>query len=93
MSSKNTTRTLRGHHCQCVSCGECFNSAHAFDRHRVGRPGVDRRCMSAFEMRRAGMIMSVTGWWITGKNGHRFLVADSKNGDRQAPVGLERGAA
>jgi len=27
---------LRGDHCRCPSCGERFNSAKAFDQHRVG---------------------------------------------------------
>jgi len=58
-------KTLRGDHCLCCACGAYFNSTHAFDRHRRGTPGVDRRCLSAQEMQFAGMSVSDSGWWIT----------------------------
>ena len=47
MQSTSSTRSaLRGRHCQCGGCGECFNSMPAFDKHRTGAHGVDRRCAS-----------------------------------------------
>jgi hypothetical protein len=37
--------------CQCMACGKVFNSTSAFDRHRTGEHGANRRCMTADEMR------------------------------------------
>ena len=37
---------LSGQRNQCPSCGEPFNSNAAFDKHRTGQFGKDRRCMS-----------------------------------------------
>ena len=80
MRRENTSRALRGHHCQCASCGKYFNSGHAFDTHRVGLAGIDRRCLSEFEMRLAGMSTSATGWWISGAR--PSLNRDSRSSDR-----------
>ena len=44
------TRKLTDSRCQCSGCGEYFNSDTAFEKHRVGQFGVDRRCMSLAEM-------------------------------------------
>jgi hypothetical protein len=35
---------------QCMSCKEYFNSNSAFEKHRHGQYGVDRRCMTPDEM-------------------------------------------
>lgn len=50
--------------CQCGMCGEYFNSAYAFDKHRTGDYGGGRRCRSPSEMIAAGMVES-RGWWIS----------------------------
>lgn len=56
---------LHGHHNQCPGCAELFNSIGAFDRHRVGRFGVDRRCLSETEMCARGMTRNAAEFWIT----------------------------
>jgi hypothetical protein len=48
---------LSGDRNQCRMCGEAFNSTTAFDKHRVGEFGVDRRCRTAVEMREIGMVL------------------------------------
>jgi hypothetical protein len=60
-----STRKLTDSRCQCSGCGEYFNSDTAFDMHRIGRFGVDRRCMSPDEMRAAGMSKNAADWWIS----------------------------
>lgn len=59
---------LTGQRNQCPSCGELFNSNAAFDRHRTGVFGVDRRCMTVPEMRARGMAKNASGWWVTSLN-------------------------
>lgn len=54
---------LRGDRNQCAGCGLLFNSSHAFDKHRFGRHGIDRRCMSVDEMHAAGMVIGGDGFW------------------------------
>ena len=61
------SRVLRGDHCQCPACGLYFNSTYAFDCHRTGKHGVDRRCMTMPDMRAAGMALSASGWWISAR--------------------------
>jgi hypothetical protein len=39
---------------QCGGCKEYFNSNYAFDAHRTGRFGDDRRCKTPEEMQAAG---------------------------------------
>jgi hypothetical protein len=55
--------------CRCSpatgGCGEYFNSTAAFDKHRVGRHGVDRRCRTEAEMLAAGMVRNAAGSWLT----------------------------
>lgn len=59
---------LSGDHNQCAGCGEHFNSTAAFDKHRIGQFGIDRRCASVDEISVKGMIRNRNGWWITGAN-------------------------
>lgn len=62
-------RKLTGDHCQCSrnrGCGEYFNSTYAFDCHRTGTHGVDRRCLTELEMLQRGMAKNAGGWWISG---------------------------
>ena len=39
---KTWTGLRRAH---CPSCHETFNSDSAAEKHRVGKPGIDRRCV------------------------------------------------
>lgn len=55
---------LRGDRNQCRGCGEWFNSTGAFDKHRTGDFGGERRCMDEEEMLRRGMVKNATGFWI-----------------------------
>ena len=59
---------LSGQRNQCPSCGEPFNSNAAFDKHRTGQFGKDRRCMSVDEMLAHGMAKNAAGWWVTALN-------------------------
>jgi hypothetical protein len=78
---EGSMRALRGHHCRCSACHLEFNSTAAFDKHRIGKhPG--RRCRTIPEMRRAGMILSSTGWWITSKSARAHPCVDRRSGDR-----------
>ena len=56
---------LRGDRNECPSCGAGFNSTKAFDRHRTGRFGVDRRCRTVAEMAALGMVRNEAGFWVT----------------------------
>lgn len=67
MSRDTTTLRLAGDRCRCVACGELFNSVHAFDAHRFGRFGLDRRCLTPLEMRGRGMSTNDAGYWITAR--------------------------
>jgi len=52
---------------QCSGCKVFFNSARPFERHRIGKHGVDRRCMTADEMIAKGMSINEAGYWIASK--------------------------
>ena len=54
---------LRGDRCQCSGCNRYFNSTHAFDKHRTGKHGADRRCMNESEMSELGMFLGADGFW------------------------------
>ena len=45
----------------CSTCHLSFSSQGGFDKHRIGRHGVDRRCMTAVEMVEAGWTVSDQG--------------------------------
>jgi len=53
--------------CQCTECKHFFKSTFAFDKHRAGTHGADRRCMSEDEMRAKGMDRNQAGYWISAK--------------------------
>lgn len=59
--------------CECPTCGECFNSVYAFDRHRVpifgGRP-TDRVCLTPRQMRNYGMVENAAGYWVSAPSEH-----------------------
>lgn len=54
---------LRGDRNQCQGCKAYFNSTHAFDKHRTGEHGIDRRCMTVDEMKARGMVLGADGFW------------------------------
>jgi hypothetical protein len=59
------SKLLTGCRCQCSGCDEHFNSLAAFDKHRTGAFGKDRRCMTPEQMQAKGMSVTLRGWWIT----------------------------
>lgn len=59
---------LTGQRNECPSCELFFNSNAAFDKHRTGDHGKDRRCMTVDEMLAKGMAQNATGWWVTALN-------------------------
>jgi hypothetical protein len=52
---------LNGNRCKCGGCGRYFNSVHAFDRHRSGKP-ANRVCLDPESL---GMEVGSHGFWIT----------------------------
>jgi hypothetical protein len=58
-------KLLSGSRNQCQSCKEFFNSYGAFDKHRTGSHGVDRRCRTPEEMIEKGMVLRNDGFWVT----------------------------
>jgi len=61
MSELTTSHTK----CKCTACGHHFKSTAAFDKHRTGSHGVDRRCMDEIEMLAHKMARNVGGYWVT----------------------------
>jgi hypothetical protein len=61
----NPNIALRGDHNECPSCGKLFNSTLAFDKHRTGDFGKDRRCRTTEEMVLSGMAESRSGFWVS----------------------------
>lgn len=51
--------------CRCTVCGDYFNSAAAFDKHRDGPMGPERRCLSHEERRAKKMDVNNNGYWVT----------------------------
>jgi hypothetical protein len=60
----STMKILRGDRNQCQLCKQYFNSTGAFDKHRTGQHGVNRRCKTPEEMVQSGMVMKPDGFWI-----------------------------
>ena len=58
---------LTGDRNQCQGCKEYFNSIKAFERHRIGEFGVDRRCRTPEEMIERGYSKNKLGFWIASK--------------------------
>lgn len=56
---------LSGQRNQCPACREYFNSNFAFDKHRVGAFGPDRRCSTVEEMTGRGYVRNTAGFWVT----------------------------
>jgi len=58
---------LTGSRCRCTNCGELFNSASVFSRHRFGSlkgGSVNRQCLTVDEMIARGWVHNVRGFWI-----------------------------
>lgn len=55
---------LTGDRNQCRGCGEYFNSSNAFERHRTGEHGVNRRCLTPDEMLAKKMQKNSQGFWV-----------------------------
>jgi len=64
-------KRLTGTRNQCGGCREYFNSVTAFEKHRIGKFGIDRRCMTPDEMTAAKMEINRDGFWISEPNSNR----------------------
>ena len=51
---------------QCGVCKQYFNSIPAFEKHRTGKYGVDRRCLNDDEMMAKKMEKNAAKFWTTG---------------------------
>ena len=56
---------LTGDRNQCQACKAYFNSTRAFDKHRTGDFGHDRRCLAEPEMLAKGMAKNTAGFWVS----------------------------
>jgi hypothetical protein len=65
--------------CKCPGCHRFFNSTAAFDKHRIGMHGKDRRCMTAEEMIAKGMDKNSDGYWITALMPSGFSYQDEES--------------
>ena len=72
MTQISEMKKLKGDRNQCKGCKEFFNSTGAFDKHRVGQHGVDRRCMTKEEMLAKEMFLGDDGFW----RGSKMSIAD-----------------
>jgi hypothetical protein len=48
---------------QCRGCGQYFNSNSAFEAHRTGKYGEDRRCKTPDEITASGYRVNKDGYW------------------------------
>jgi hypothetical protein len=64
---------LTGSKNQCGGCGQYFNSNTAFDKHRTGVFGVNRRCLNDQEMEAKKMQKNAWGYW-TGEPMDQSLI-------------------
>lgn len=74
-------RALVGQHNQCAACLEYFNSNAAFDKHRIGEFGVDRRCSTVGEMTARGKSLNTGGWWVTEKMPQKLIPGRCTDGN------------
>ncbi|WP_038620254.1 FDXHR family putative zinc-binding protein [Pandoraea pnomenusa] len=73
------SKRLTGDRNQCPGCHQHFNSSHAFDKHRIGVFGKDRRCMTVPEMKAKGMAINKDGFWVSSLRPQESIL--------RAPVG------
>lgn len=71
-------KVLRGDRNQCPGCNEYFNSTFAFDKHRVGKFGADRRCLTPDEMLLKGMVKNNDGFWVSKSMPPELAVNENK---------------
>lgn len=72
---------LNGRHCQCVTCGEYFNSPAGFDLHRYGA-WTDRHCHTVEWMAGKGWSKIPAGFWITSAYAPSAWIRAPISGDR-----------
>ena len=77
-------KTLSGDRNQCQGCREYFNSTHAFDKHRTGEHGKNRRCLTADEMEAKGMSKNSKGFWIGSVNPMDYVMSVPMREDEEA---------
>ena len=53
----------------CPTCGAYFRNNRAFDDHRVGDYGANRRCLTELEMFLLGMSPNDDGFWRDASKG------------------------
>ena len=68
---------LTGRRNQCQGCKEYFNSNTAFDKHRTGDHGKNRRCRTPLEMTEKGMLINNDGFWISEPSTREFVHEDA----------------
>jgi len=55
--------------CECTACGRIFSSVSSFDKHRTGKHGKDRRCMTDGEMAVSRLRLDSRGVFRDGSGG------------------------
>jgi len=77
---------------QCQGCKQYFNSNTAFDMHRTGEHGVNRRCRTPQEMTALGMLVNDAGFWITEKRNDYMDIGSSEQSstDKGLPAAQDK---
>ena len=66
VNQKYVRRHLTGDRNQCPTCGEFFNSTHAFVAHLTGKVATkERRCLTVEEMLVKGFKKTSKDFWVT----------------------------
>lgn len=74
---------LTGQRNQCRGCNQYFNSNLAFDKHRTGHFGHNRRCLTPDEMIAKGMSLNKRGFWVTEAMSNNVMAKRKANDDRK----------
>jgi hypothetical protein len=80
---------LTGDRNQCQGCKQFFNSTAAFDKHRTGQHGVDRRCLTEPEMLDKGMAKNSAEFWVgspMANAGDRYWQNSADHGQAEGDV-------
>ena len=56
--------------CRCRGCGEYFNTVALFDKHRRGKFGVNRQCLTIEEMQSKGWALNSAGFWVGNRSNY-----------------------
>jgi hypothetical protein len=72
---------------QCGGCGQYFNSNTAFEKHRTGVFGIDRRCLNDQEMEAKKMAKNAAGFW-TGEPMDQSII-EKRNAIREQAKTLQ----